>query len=83
MGCLKAEKIELGWRVELVDKKEPDGVFRGWLNLCAMGVDGALGVHGCVGAWVCLTVFGGDCIVGLVWVRGILGVKDVVDRVDA
>jgi len=52
--------MELGWRGELDDRNDPDGVFKGWLNRwVALGVPGVLGVHGCAGVWFCRTVLGG------------------------
>lgn len=68
--------MELGWRVEFVDRKAPDGVLKGWLKRWLVGVAGTRGVQGCAGAWVCLVVLRD------VWVAGLTCVAVVLEEYD-
>ena len=70
----------MGWRVELLDKKELDGVLIGGLNLWWVGVAGTLGVHGCTGGKGCLATLEGVRVVELVCVTGTLDVNNEAGR---
>ena len=66
-------KMELGWRVEFVDKNEPEGVFWVGLNLWFEGVDGVLGDHCWAELYACRAVLGVCGVAAVVCVTVVFG----------
>jgi hypothetical protein len=81
MAGFELEKMELGCRVEFVEKNELEGVFSGWLTRWFMGVDGVFHCRG-VYAWRGVLGVVGVGAVKLICGVGVLGLKGSAGRVE-